>query len=389
MRIAYFDCFSGISGDMILGALMDAGLSLHQLKKQLAALPLSGYQVKVQKVTRCGLAGTQVRVILKDKIPLSLPKMYALIKRSRLDNTIKEKARTVLHQLERAERQVHASRRNPIHLHELGSPDTLIDIVGAASGLAILGIDKIYVSPIPFNYGMIESVHGPIPLPAPATIELLKGFQLYPSPIKKELVTPTGAALVSVLGKPVQEMPVMSVSAVGYGAGSWDLTEHPNLLRMIIGEPSTPATSASETVWCIETNIDNTSPEIMGYLLERLRSEGALDASVIPVQMKKSRPGFLLQVIGRAEDLMKLETIIFSESTTIGIRHYPVFRVVLNRKTVTVKTRYGKVKVKIAYQGNEIKSIAPEYEDCRSLAQAKGVSLKTVYDEVLRQTKIR
>lgn len=388
MKIAYFDCFSGISGDMILGALVDAGLTLTRLKKELAKLPFKNYQLKAQKVRRCGFAGTQVKVILKRETPLSITQMRSIIKRSRLSSAIKETTLRILQRLGETETKVHLGRKyskKQPHLHELGSQDTVIDIVGAVSGLALLGIDKIYVSPLPLNSGMIKSAHGLIPLPAPATLELIKGFQLYPSPIQKELITPTGAVLLNVLGKPAQEMPAMNIVSIGSGAGTWELPEQPNMLRLIIGETSTPATT--ETVWCIESNIDDTSPEIMAYLMERLQTEGALDAIIIPVQMKKSRPGFLLQVITQLKDLTKLETLIFNETTTIGTRHYPISRTVLDRKTSLVKTRYGKVKVKIARQGNKIKNIAPEYESCRKLAQSKKIPLKLIYQEVYRHLK--
>jgi pyridinium-3,5-bisthiocarboxylic acid mononucleotide nickel chelatase len=386
MRIAYLDCFSGISGDMFLGALIDSGLSLRQLKQEIAKLPLKGYQLKAQKVFRCGFSGTQVKVILKDEKPLAIPQMQTIVKKSRLSNAIKETILRVLQRLVEAETKIHLGKHHSTHqphLHELGSQDTIIDIVGAVSGLELLGIDKIYVSPLPLNSGMIKSAHGLIPLPAPATLELIKGFQLYPSSINKEMVTPTGAVLASVLGEPAPNMPIMNVSSIGYGAGSWELTEQPNMLRLIIGKSANQM--ITETVWCIETNIDNTSPEIMGYILERLRSEGALDAVVIPIQMKKSRPGFLLQVIARPDDLNKLENIIFTESGTLGIRHYPTTRIILNRKTITVKTRYGKVRVKIGQLGNEIKSIAPEYDDCVKLACAKNVPLKLIYEAPSRK----
>jgi len=412
MNIAYFDCFSGISGDMILGALIDAGLPFRRLKTELTKVSLRHYKISAQKVLKHGISATSLKVSTKPNETLSLPQMKSLIKKSKLINPIKKTALKILQRLGAVEAKVHGERTSStIHLHELSSIDTLIDIVGAVIGLSLLDINKVYVSPMPFNYGWVKfhypsfesashlqtthhKVHSKIPVPAPATVELIKGFPIFYSNISEELVTPTGAVIITTLAQPAYQLPLIRVLQTGYGAGEKELTTQPNLLRVIIGKPflkdedypdhlEQPKPGlTTETAWVMEANIDDTSPEILGYLYDKLLEAGALDVFIVPIQMKKSRPGLLLRVLADTKTLEHLASIIFSETTTLGLRQYPVRRVKLEREEILVKTSYGKVKVKIGRFKGKIKTISPEYESCQKIARAQGLPLKQVFEEV-------
>ncbi|MEK7448183.1 MAG: nickel pincer cofactor biosynthesis protein LarC [Planctomycetota bacterium] len=422
MKIAYFDCFSGISGDMILGALVDAGLPSAKLQQELKRLSLSGYHLKTRRVKQHGIIGTKIDVIAKPGKFLSFSRMLRIIKQSRLDESVKKVSLQVLNRLGKAEVKVHGLKSlKDVHLHELGSLDTIIDIVGSVAGLNLLGIDQVYAGALPLTSGMVRCAHGELPVPAPAAAELIKNWPLFYLNQTEELVTPTGAAILTTLAQPVlnNQPPIFTADKIGYGAGEKKLSRlagRPNLLRLIIGatmvnRPASPSgQSANKTdlstsrwlsgqaglnsfpggpetdrVWILETNIDDVSPQIIGYLFEKILVSGALDVFVVPIQMKKSRPGFLLSVITSEDKIAGIESLIFSETGTLGIRRYPAWRSKLKRVFKTVKTRYGTVTVKIGYLGNKIKSVLPEYEDCRKIARLKKVPLKEIMTEIIKQ----
>lgn len=400
MKVAYFDCASGASGDMILSALLDVEFPLAGLKTGLGPL-IKPFRVKLStaRVERCGLSGLKLNILGNADKRMSLDEISKTIKKSRLPKQVKTNSLKILNRLADAETKVHHHHKSKyiklhanevamssehIRLHELGSVDTLIDIVGASLGIHHLGIERIYVSALPLNEGKVRCAHGLYPLPAPGTMELLKGMELFRSPIKKELVTPTGAAILSTLGRPSKEIPHLNISKIGYGAGTLDLPDQPNVLRVFIGA-ATESKTEKDTICFLETNIDNATGETIAYTTEKLFKAGALDVFTLPIQMKKSRPGVLLQALAPSNMVSKMEEIIFSELPTLGIRKYLCHRAKLKRKMRSVKTRYGAIRVKVSYFGDEAKHLSPEYEDCRKAAQKHNVPLRQVMTEALGQ----
>ncbi len=388
MRIAYFDCFSGISGDMTIAAFLDAGLSLKKLASQLAKLKLNGYELKATKVMRGGLAGTQFFCITKGSAhnhrPLS--EIIRMIDRSSLCARVKNIAKDIFTRIGRVEAKIHGKSVKDIRLHELGDIDSIIDIVGAAIAVDSLGIEGIYSSKISLGRTIANTKHGPIPIPAPAVIELLKGVPTEISDLEAELVTPTGAGILNVLSRGFGRAPQMKIDRIGYGAGSRDLPERPNMLRIIIGE--TVSVFKEDRIHVIETNIDDMNPQNFEYLFEKLFREGALDVYTTVIQMKKSRTAFKLTVLAQPQDLERLAAVIFSETTSIGLRFYEADRLKLDRKIVKVRTRYGDVKVKMSQSSSGIRTASPEYDNCVKLAREKRVPLKVIYDEAKRLVAI-
>lgn len=384
MKIAYFDCFSGISGDMTIAAFIDAGLGLKTLSKELAKLNLKGYELKTSKVMRGGMAGTQFSCIAKEPAHHHRPlnEIIRIIDRSSLDLRVKGVAKDIFTRIGCVEAKIHGQSVKNICLHELGDIDSIIDIVGAAIAVDELGIEGVYSSKISLGRTIANTKHGPIPIPAPATIELLKGVPTEISDFEAELVTPTGAGILNVLSKGFGRAPQMKVERIGYGAGFRDLAERPNMLRIIIGE--TVSAFNEDRINVIETNIDDMSPQNFGYLFEKLLDEGALDVYTTVIQMKKSRPAFKLTVLAEPPDLERLAAVIFSETTSIGLRFHEADRLKLDRKIVKVKTGYGNVKVKVSGALSGIYTASPEYDDCVKLAREKKVPLKRIYDEAKR-----
>lgn len=379
MKIAYFDCFSGIAGDMILGALLDSGLELSALKKELKKLPLTGYKLEAFKTEKHGIRGTKFEVKTpKEKTHRNLKDILKIIDRSSLDKKIKESSKKIFRRLAEAEAKVHGVNVDKIHFHEVGGVDAIIDIVGTVIGLDLMGAEKIYSSPLSFGRGFVEFSHGKFPVPAPATVELCKNIPVRYTDIEGELVTPTGAAIITTLAE-FSERLDFKIKKIGYGAGSMDLKETPNLLRVMIGEKDVAL--EQDEILVLETNIDNTTPEILGYLTERLMQEGALDTYLVPIVMKKGRPGVLLSVLCKPEELNRLSSLIFSETGTIGLRTQFHLRKKLPRKVRVVRTQFGKARVKIVEYGEKI-HISPEFEDCRILADKENVPLREVYREV-------
>lgn len=387
MRIAYLDGISGISGDMTLSALIDAGVPFSQLKTTLnKVIYPHRISLSVSRVERCGLNGLKINIKGADK-HLSYHEILRLIKKNSLPVNVRESALKVLNRLTDAESKVHHTHHlKEIRLHELGSIDTVIDITGAVWCLDYLNIKEIYVSPLPLTEGTIKTHHGLYPLPAPATLEMLKDYDLFKSDVKAELITPTGAAIVSALAKPSGQMPVFTITKIGYGAGTWDLPLQPNILRIAIGESSSGSDETEyDNVCILETNIDNVSPEIIGYLVDKLFKEGALDVFTIPIQMKKSRPGILLKVIAALKNASQMEEIIFTEIPTLGIRKSIARRVKLRRESSTVSTKYGNIRIKKSYYNGKAINAAPEYEDCRQAAEQYHKPLREIITEALKQ----
>lgn len=382
MRIAYFNCFSGISGDMILGALIDAGLDPQKLIDRLKALPLTGYQLEFIKVKKHGIGGTKVNVLTEESHPhRGLKDIYDILEKSSLPEKTIEKVKNIFLTLAQAEAKVHHTQPEEIHFHEVGAVDAIIDIVGAVIGIEELGIEEIYASPLNVGSGFVQCAHGLMPVPAPATIEILKGVPIYSQGAKSELVTPTGAAIIKTLAKDFGSLPEFVVEHSGYGAGQRNL-DIPNLLQIIIGKKKKkPENLQSKTFTMIETNIDDMNPELYPYLSDKLYQLGALEVYLCPAQMKKNRPGTILHVIVPKEQEITVVKAIFEETTTIGVRFYPIQRYELAREITHLKTKYGTIRIKVSKWGEKILNASPEYEDCRQAALKANVPLKLVYEE--------
>jgi uncharacterized protein (TIGR00299 family) protein len=384
MKIAYFDCFSGISGDMVLGALVDAGCELARLEAYLRRLPLTGWKISAEKVTRRGLAATNVRVeTTEHHHHRGLSTILGLIDKSGLPPRVTERASKIFSRLGEAEAQVHNVSVEKVHFHEVGAVDAIVDIVGACIGFELHGIEEFACSALNLGSGRVETQHGTLPVPAPATAELLRGAPTYSTGIGRELVTPTGAAIASTLAAHWGPMPPMTAAAVGYGAGTAELAEQPNVLRLFVGERAGREAGAGweDGVVVIEANLDDMSPQIYGYFVERALEAGALDVFTTPVQMKKNRPGQLLTVLCEPAAADRLTDLIFRETTTIGVRNYTARRRTLEREHVAVETPHGPVRIKVSRCNGHILNASPEYEDCRRIAGEKKVPLKQVLAE--------
>jgi pyridinium-3,5-bisthiocarboxylic acid mononucleotide nickel chelatase len=446
MRIAYLECFSGISGDMFLGALIDAGVPPRLLEDTVAALDV-GARLEISRVVRSGISATKVDVWVdgekdlpreeywakqgdgaRDPAPgkadhdhdhehhhqhehqlphtgadlragVPAPHEYShdhfhshgrglteireIIGRAAISATARMTAIAIFEALGAAEAKIHATSIEKVHFHEVGAVDAMIDIVCAAVGAESLGVDAIVCSSLNVGSGSVQCAHGTFPVPAPATLELLKDAPVYSSGLQAELVTPTGAAIVKTLATSFAAFPEMKIEKSGYGAGSRDFPGHPNIVRLTIGEAASQlaATTSSETVTVLEANLDDLNPQVFGYMLDRLFEDGALDAFGVPVQMKKNRPGTLLSVLCKPEDASKLTQLIFTESTTLGVRRRDAVRQTLARRWENVRTQWGDVRIKIASMNGTVTNYAPEYEDCRTIAAANRVPLKTVMQE--------
>jgi uncharacterized protein (TIGR00299 family) protein len=439
MRVAYLDCFSGMSGDMFLGALVDAGVPVRVFEETVAALDI-GARLEISRVNRSGISATKVDVYVHgekelprevyweqhahehhhehehahgpehDHVELrehnyarasqepsrtgapaphehgrGLTEIREIIRRAAISAGAKQTAIAIFEALGAAEAKIHNSDIKNIHFHEVGAVDAMVDIVCAAVGAEALGVDEIISSPLNVGGGTVKCAHGTFPVPAPATVELLKGAPVYSSGIQAELVTPTGAAIVKTLAKRFAPFPEMKIEKSGYGAGTRDFPGHANVVRLTIGEsqPELAAKTSQETITVLEANLDDLNPQVFGYVMDRLLEEGALDVFAIPVQMKKSRPGTLLTVLCKPEDATRLTHLIFTETTTLGVRRREEKRHTLARKWITVTTRWGDVRLKVASMNGTITNYAPEYEDCRRIASEQHVPLKSVMNEAV------
>ncbi len=387
MRTLYFDCFAGASGDMILGALVGAGLDPGHLKEQLQLLRVSGYQIEFEAADRSGLSATRAHVrVPEEHAHRHLGDILKIIYESNLSESVKERAARIFSRLAEAEARVHNLPVERIHFHEVGALDAMIDVVGACIGFDALGIERFVSSPLHVGSGMVEMAHGRFPIPPPAVAELLKDAPVYSSEITGELVTPTGAAIISTVASAYGPLPRMRVEQTGYGAGSRDYPRFPNALRVIIGQTedasnkadSSDADFQDERLVMLETNIDDMSPQNFGYLLERALEMGALDCFFTPVQMKKNRPGVLVSVLCRQAERESISNLLFTETTTLGLREFEVRRRALRRETVRVETPYGEIDVKVARLRGRIINEMPEYDQCARAARVGNVPLKTV-----------
>lgn len=381
-KIAYFDCFAGISGDMILGALLDAGLDLKELKSHLKELPVTGWEITAEKVTRKGIAGTLAHVTTEEtKRHRHLPEIEEIIGNSGLSDTVKNRALSIFGSLADAEAAVHGVPRASIHFHEVGALDAIIDITGACIGFELLGFDEILASPVNTGGGFIECAHGTLPVPAPATSRLLEGMTIYNSGIETELVTPTGAAIIKTTAGSSSTMPALTLDTTGFGAGT---REHPlpNLLRIFIGTLADQP-SLREEVVLLETGIDDTTPEVLGYLFTRLFNAGALDVFISPALMKKNRPGHTLSVLVSPGKEKETVEAIFKETSTSGIRRSSRERYILPRRSLSVSTPYGTIRIKEHFLNEEVITASPEFEDCKKCAEKTGLSLQKIYTEAL------
>jgi pyridinium-3,5-bisthiocarboxylic acid mononucleotide nickel chelatase len=427
--IAYFDCFSGISGDMVLGALVDAGADVHAIEAELRKLRLPGWSITAKKVQRGAIFATKVNVEMEadkhettslapghehshDMAPAhdhhhqhdesehthnpghphehshehrhdahrGLSEIVSMIDTAGLAPRAAERAKRIFRRLGEAEAYVHQVLIDQVHFHEVGAVDSIVDIVGAAIGFELLGIDEFACSSMDVGGGQVKTAHGLLPVPAPATAELLRGAPTHSSGIQRELVTPTGAAIATALAAQYAEIPPMTLRAIGYGAGSANLTEKPNVLRLLIGERAAVERGAGygAPLTVIETNVDDMSPQIYGYFVERALAAGALDVFSTPAQMKKNRPGLLVTLLSEVENVSRLIDLVFRETTTIGVRTYEVQRKTLEREFVPVETAFGEVRMKLSRMNGTILNVAPEYEDCQKIAAEKGVPLKQV-----------
>ncbi len=385
--LLYLDCFSGISGDMFLGSLLDLGLSLEELQEKLSYLEVSGYRLQSRKITRYGISGTGFEVIIKEAPPVRRPAdIDNIIHKSDLAQKVKERSLQAFRLLGEAESSVHGVPPEEVHFHEIGAVDTVVDIVGGVVALDLLGIEKVISSPVPLGRGQVEMEHGTYPLPAPATAALLAKMNLpvYGVESVGELVTPTGAVLLAVLVDEFGEMPYFYPRAVGYGLGKKDFG-YPNLLRAWVGAAQQGRELLNleeESAEIIEANIDDLSPEIAGHVLQKLLQEGALDAYYTPVQMKKSRPGIKLSIISPPYLSGRLVELVFRETSTLGCRITESRKIMLPRRVDKVETPWGTVRVKVAGEKGEIRHFSPEYEDCLEISKRQAVPLKDIYRQV-------
>lgn len=382
MKGIYFDLIGGASGDMILGALLDAGVDPDHLRSALDQLLLEEFELKISQVDKAGFQATKVDVVVDRQPPeRHLAEILELIERSSLPKSIKKHSSAVFHRIADVEAGIHGTAVEQVHLHELGGTDTVVDVVGVLLALDLLAVDQVYCSPIPQGRGFVQGAHGQIPLPAPATIKLLEGVPVYGLDIQSELVTPTGAALLTSLTENFGPAPLMVLTGVGYGAGSRDLPI-PNLLRVLVGELS-EGTAAGTALTVLESNLDDLNPEIYPYLMERLFQAGALDVSLIPVHMKKNRPGVQVQVLCEPAQAENLRQILFRETTTLGIREYPVKRYALERRSVAVQTQHGQIRLKVANIPGGGWKASPEFEDCQKLARELDLPLMEIYQAAI------
>jgi len=386
--LAYFDCLSGISGDMTLGALLDLGVPVEWLQERLKKIPLNAFDIKVEQVLRNGLKAQNVFVNVKDDgKSRNYEEIRLLIEASPLSESVKNKSLKIFNRIASAEAKIHQCPVEEVHFHEVGGVDAIVDIVGTALCLEHLGIKKIIASTIPLGRGFVSCSHGTLPIPAPATIEILKDVPVYGTQIEKELVTPTGAAIIASIAESFGPIPQMTVEKIGYGAGKNNLGSRPNLLRVITGTASDNRIEnhteyQKDNIVMVETCIDDMNPEIFGFLMDRLFEDGALDVLWIPVFMKKNRPGTMIQVMCADEKKDIVINRILSETTSLGIRYYGVERRFLERQQIKIKTKYGELDVKQVKDINGSVRLIPEYEVCKKIAIEKNIPIRKVYDTI-------
>ena len=387
MKQAYFDCFSGISGDMTLGALIDLGTPVKWLQKELARLPLDGFNLKATPMMRNGIQATFVSVEIEESgHSRDYKTIKSLLEDCPLSDAVKSKSLKIFERLARAEADIHDCAPDEVHFHEVGGVDAIVDIVGTALCLEKLGINQVISSRIPLGSGFVDCQHGKLPVPAPATIEILKDVTVYGTDVACELVTPTGAAIITSLAESFGPLPPMRVEKTGYGAGQRELADRPNLLRIITGSPAaTDDGLSTDEIIILETCIDDMNPELFGYIMERLFSDGALDVYWIPLHMKKNRPGTMVQVLCEQAGKDRLIQRLLSETTSLGVRYYKAKRKLLAREQVTIQTSFGEIQVKRVMHPDGRERLVPEYDVCREVALKLNLPLQVVYDSIARE----
>jgi uncharacterized protein (TIGR00299 family) protein len=385
MRIGYGDLIGGISGDMFVAALLDLGLSLEVLSRELRKVPTLEFELNVATKTVHSIATTYFQVKPPNhEAPRSWTQIRQLIETSDLAHEVKETGVKIFQRLAEAEGKIHGTATEEVHFHEVGATDSIVDIIAAAIGFHELKIGAVHFSKVPLGRGLTQSSHGSLPVPGPATLELLKGIPVHWTQLDGETVTPTGAAIMSVLGTSFGEQPSMTVEKIGYGTGQKEWPECPNLFRLVLGASTD---WQQEEMLVIETNIDDMNPQFFEHVMDRLFAAGARDVFFSPIQMKKNRPAVLLQVIAEPRDRDRLAKILFEETTTIGLRYHSVGRIILNRTEATIKTRFGDVRIKILQEPNGEKRISPEYDDLKRIASEKRIPLNVLRDEIVRSFK--
>jgi uncharacterized protein (TIGR00299 family) protein len=384
--IAYFDCFSGISGDMTLGALIDLGVPVPWLVENLVRIPLDGFELSEASLMRHGIRARKARVTVTDHAATrDYSAIKALIANSPLSDRTRARSLAIFEKIAVAEAGIHGCDAAHVHFHEVGGVDALVDVVGTALGLEYLGVEEVAASPLPLGTGFVTCKHGTLPVPAPATLALLKGVPTYGAGIEHELVTPTGAGIITTLAQSFGAMPAMNIRSIGYGAGEIEIAKQPNLLRIILGTSWPAVDNLSEDRVCVvEANIDDMNPELFGFAMERLYLAGALDVLWMPVYMKKNRPGTLVQVLCPAAAQKDVVHCLLTETTSLGVRFYEARRHMLPRKAAEVDTPWGRVAVKQIDNLDGSVRLVPEYEACREVALRHNLPLRVVYDTVLK-----
>jgi len=383
--IAYFDCFSGISGDMTLGALVDLGVPVEWIREELSVMPLSGFDLAASTIHRMGIHATQVKVSdTEDRSSRNFADIRQIIESSPLPERVVETSLAVFRRIAEAEADIHNQEIEKVHFHEVGGIDAIVDIVGTALCIDYLGIDRVIASPVALGKGFTTCRHGVIPIPAPATLAILKGIPTYGTDVPKELTTPTGAGIVSTLASDFRELPPMKIDKIGYGAGQRELESRPNLLRIITGAAMASDVYQGDEIVVVETSIDDMNPEFFGYVMDRLFEDGALDVSWAPVYMKKNRPGTMIQVLCRQEVRDIIIDRLLVETTSIGVRFYEAKRRILSRDIRDIESSYGRIQVKCVTYPDGATRMVPEYEVCKALALERKLPIRVVYDTICR-----
>ena len=384
MKIAYFDCFAGAGGDMIVAAMLDAGLDVEFLKAQLATLGLKDLDIKLTETRRCGLRALSfVPIVPEQRYQRNLQQITKIISQSKISKQAKKTAITIFERIAQAEAAVHGKDPNDIHFHELGALDSIVDIVSASIGLEALGVEKVYCSALSVGGGVVKCAHSTMPVPAPATTELLKGIPIIGGPGQAELLTPTAAAILITVVDQFCPLPSMKIETIGYGAGALESKEFPNVLRLILGQTVAEDLENADSVCLLETNIDDVSSELVGSVTDKLFENGALDVFSTPIYMKQSRAAVQISVICGVEDAQQFEKVLFEHGLTFGIRKQILQRSKLAREFVTVQTEFGAIRIKTGKLDGEIVNAKPEFSDCRLAAEKHNVSVKAVLDAAI------
>ncbi len=396
MKLLYLDCFAGISGDMFLGALIDLGVPETLVRDELAKLSLRGYQISTRRVVKQNISATKFDCLEEIAVhhPLKAPyehrgytEISKMIESSGLSSAVRDRAQRTFRRIGEAEAKIHGIPLEKVHFHEVGAVDSIVDIVGACVAVESLGVREIHALPPRLGSGFVETAHGRFPVPAPATLELLKGIPTQSSSDPVELVTPTGAALLAEFCTRFGPMPAMSIEKIGYGAGTRDLEKAPNVLRVVLGEAAIAAGSEADAVAILEANIDDMNPQLFGDVMDRLLAAGALDVFLTPVQMKKNRPGTLLTVLCERTHVDQMTELLLRHTTSFGVRVHEAQRRKLAREIVTVPTRFGEIEVKLGRLGDTVVNRSPEYESCKRAAAKAGVPVKDVYNEAAHKAE--